>query len=313
MEYNILGETDLRISKLSFGASSLGSVFRPVDEDDAIGAVHTALDLGINFIDVSPYYGNTVAETVLGKALEGIDRDTYILATKVGRYGETVFDFSATRVLDSIRESLHRLKLDHIDLIQCHDIEFGNLTQVVNETIPALNEAKSQGLVRYIGVTGYPLTVFDHVTRYAHVDSILSYCRLTLQDTSLLDIAPTMQSLGVGLINASPLSMGLLTKRGAPSWHPASKAIQAACRKASDYCYLHGTDIAKLALQFSVSHAEVATTLVSTASVDHIRSNVKWSEESLDMDILREVLKLLTDVSGENWPSGLPENSRYIP
>ena len=152
MEYNILGETDLRISKLSFGASSLGSVFRPVDEDDAIGAVHTALDLGINFIDVSPYYGNTVAETVLGKALEGIDRDTYILATKVGRYGETVFDFSATRVLDSIRESLHRLKLDHIDLIQCHDIEFGNLTQVVNETIPALNEAKSQGLVRYLSL-----------------------------------------------------------------------------------------------------------------------------------------------------------------
>ena len=78
---------------------------------------------------------------MLGKALYGIDRDRYILATKVGRYGDAEFDFSAERVVRSVDESLDRLGVDHIDLIQCHDIEFGELDQIVNETVPALRRA----------------------------------------------------------------------------------------------------------------------------------------------------------------------------
>ncbi len=75
MEYRQLGRTGLRVSCLGFGASSLGSVFRTIDESDGIRAVHQALDLGINYIDVAPYYGLTRAETVLGKALRGIATD----------------------------------------------------------------------------------------------------------------------------------------------------------------------------------------------------------------------------------------------
>ena len=100
MEYRQLGNTDMKVSLLSYGASPLGNVFRRVPEAEGIAAVHTALDLGINFIDVSPYYGMTVAETVLGKALKGIPRNSYYLATKVGRYGDNLedFNFSAGRV-----------------------------------------------------------------------------------------------------------------------------------------------------------------------------------------------------------------------
>ena len=124
MEYRTLGKTGLNVSILSFGASSLGSVFRQINEADGIQTVHIALDLGINFIDVSPYYGLTKAETVLGKALKSIPRDRYYLATKVGRYGDAEFDFSAERVTASVDESLARIGVDYIDLIQCHDIEF---------------------------------------------------------------------------------------------------------------------------------------------------------------------------------------------
>jgi L-galactose dehydrogenase len=102
VEYRVLGSTGLRVSALGFGASPLGGgVFGPVDESEAIQSVHAALDVGINIIDVSPFYGYTRAETVLGKALKGIPRDRYYLGTKVGRYGDNEFDFSAERVVRS--------------------------------------------------------------------------------------------------------------------------------------------------------------------------------------------------------------------
>src|SRR5689334_11050355 len=106
MEYRELGKTGLKVSALGFGASSLGGVFRPITETDAIRTVNVALDGGINFIDVAPYYGLTKAETMLGKALRDISRDRYFLSTKVGRYGSEPkdFDFSAARVTRSIDE-----------------------------------------------------------------------------------------------------------------------------------------------------------------------------------------------------------------
>src|SRR6266566_6720220 len=85
-DYKMLGTTGLKVSRLSFGASSLGGIFRPVDEGRAIQAVHAALDCGINYFDVAPAYGGTLAETVLGKALRGISRSRYLLSTKVGKY-----------------------------------------------------------------------------------------------------------------------------------------------------------------------------------------------------------------------------------
>src|SRR4051794_16572295 len=197
MIYRTLGKTGLRVSALSYGASPLGSVFRAIDEAEGIRTVHTALDLGINFIDVSPYYGLTRAETVLGRALARVARDRYFLATKVGRYGENEFDFSAARVTRSVEESLGRLGIDTIDLIQCHDIEFGDLNQVVEETLPALERLREAGKVRFIGITGYPLRIFREVLERRPVDTILSYCRYTLNDRSLEQMLPYLGARGV--------------------------------------------------------------------------------------------------------------------
>src|SRR5438477_9593268 len=116
MQYRELGTTGLKISALSFGASSLGGVFRDIDENDAVRTVQVAVDHGVNLIHVPPYYGATKAETVLGKALKQIARDRYFLATKVGQYGEGDFDFSEPRVTQSVDESLARLNVDYVDL-----------------------------------------------------------------------------------------------------------------------------------------------------------------------------------------------------
>ncbi|HEX8628883.1 MAG TPA: aldo/keto reductase, partial [Catenuloplanes sp.] len=208
MEYRALGATGLSVSVLGYGASPLGGVFAPIDEDEGVQAVRTALDLGVNIIDVSPYYGITRAETVLGRALRGVDRDSYVLATKVGRYGEAEFDFSADRIRRSVDESLTRLGVEHVDLIQCHDIEFGDLDQVVEETIPALLELRAQGKVRFVGVTGYPLSALAAVADRTGLDTVLSYCRYSLLDDALADWLPFFGQRGVAVLNASPLAMG---------------------------------------------------------------------------------------------------------
>jgi L-galactose dehydrogenase len=310
LEYRVLGKTGLKVSALSLGASSFGGgVFRAVEESEAIQTVKTAIDLGINLIDVSPFYGLTRAETVLGKALRGIRRDRYYLATKVGRYGDTEFDFSARRVTASVDESLRRLGVEYVDLIQSHDNEYGDLNQIINETLPALRKLQETGKVRFVGVTGYPLRIFDHILHRAEIDTILSYNHYSLNDTTLFTLLPLLKDRSVGVINASPLSQGLLTNRGTPAWHPAPEDVKKVCAQAATFCRNRNSDIAKLALQFSLKNLEIATTLVGTADPVNLRKNVEWIEEPVDEDLLAVVMQILNPIMNQTWIVGRPENN----
>jgi L-galactose dehydrogenase len=309
MKHNTLGSTGLRVPALSFGASSLGGAFHQVAVSDAIETVHAAIDLGLDYVDVSPYYSGTVAELILGRALRGIRRDRYCLATKVGRYAEGYFDFSAERVTRSVEESLSRLELDYIDLIQCHDIEFGSLDQVVEETIPALRKMKDQGKVRFIGITGLPLRVFEEVLSRTAVDTILSYCHYALNDTALTGLLPFLKQKQVGIINASPLSMALLTNRGAPAWHPAPARVKELCAQAAQHCRRKGEDLSKLALQFCLQNPDIHTTLVGTANPENLRKNVTWAEATIDKELLSEVCEILAPIHNVTWLQGRPENN----
>ena len=311
MKRRPLGRTGLDVSVLGFGASSLGGVFRATDDAESVRAVHTALDLGINFIDVSPYYGATRAESVLGRALRGVARDRYFLATKVGQYGDGEFDFSAARVARSLDESCVRLGVDYIDLLQCHDIEFASMDQIVDETIPALMALKRAGRIGHVGITGLPLRVFPAVldrVPEGQVATVLSFCHYELNDTSLESLLPYLAAKGVGVINAAPTGMGLLTPRGVPAWHPASPALVAAARRAVDYCASVGADIVKLAIQFSLSHPGIATTLVGSADPGNMRRNIGYASEPIDHELLREVLAILHPVHNHNFTRGRPEN-----
>ncbi len=311
MEYRTLGRTGLKVSKLAFGGSSLGSVFRSIAEEDGIRTVHTALDHGINLIDTAPYYGATKAETVLGKALKGVARDRYLLATKVSRFGPNIedFDFSAQRVATSIEESLKRIGVDHIDFIQVHDMEFGDIRQIVKETIPALREAQKSGKVRYVGITCLPVRLYKEVMDQIDVDQIQSYCHYGLNDTALADQLPYLKEKQVGIFNSAPLAMRLLTQEGPPSWHPAPAEVVAKCAEAAAYCSSRGADLAKLALQYSVAHPDIHTTIVGTANPDRILENIRQIEEPLDTELLAKVLEILKPIHNVTWPSGRPENN----
>ena len=307
MEYRKIGRTGMKVSALSFGASSLGSVFRETKESEAVAAVHTAVEGGMNFIDVSPYYGHYKAETVLGKALREIQRDKYYLSTKVGRYGQdgvNTWDYSARRATESVYESMERLGVDHIDLINVHDIEFADLHQVVDETLPALVALREKGVVCHVGITDLQLEnlqwVIDHVAP-GTVESILNFCHFTLNDDKLLDYLDYFEQRGIGVINASPLSMGLLSRRGVPAWHPAPKSLVDACRRAVEYCDAKGYPIEKLAMQYSVSEPRIATTLFSSANSENVAKNIVFVSEQPDWELIGEVKRIIGDQQRVSW------------
>ena len=259
MQYRRIGKTAMEVSALSFGASSLGGVFHSIKEQEAIEAVFMAIDCGMNFIDVSPYYGHYKAETVLGKALKQIPRNKYYLSTKVGRYGKdgvNTWDYSAKRAVESVYESMERLNVEHIDLINVHDIEFANLEQVAKETVPALVELREKGLVSYVGITDLQLENLKWVVENVEegsIDSILNFCHNCLNDDKLTDFLDFFEERGIGVINASPLSMGLLSQRGIPDWHPAPKPLVEACSQAAAFCTEQGYPIEKPTVPPSLS------------------------------------------------------------
>ena len=297
----------MKVSKISFGASSLGAVFHPLKEESGINAVHTALDNGINFIDVSPYYGHLKAETVLGKALKSVDRNLYYLSTKVGRYGKdgkNCWDYSAVKARESVYESMERLNADCIDLINVHDIEFADLEQVCYETLPALVELRNEGIVKHIGITNLNLRhfkyVIDHVPQ-GTVESVLSFCHYTLNDDSLRDYFEFFESHHIGIINASPYSMGLLTEHGAPEWHPAPEALKRVTRKAIDYCKSKGVSIEQLAMSFSTANPRIATTLFSSTNPENVLKSIRYANTPLDMELFSEIQKILEPGFRDTW------------
>jgi len=307
MEYREIGKTGMKVSNLSFGASSLGGVFHSLKEQEGIDAVYAAVENGINFIDVSPYYGHLKAEIVLGKALKGIDRKKYYLSTKVGRYGKdgvNFWDYSAKKATESVYESMERLNVETIDLINVHDIEFADLEMVCKETLPALVDLRNKGIAKHVGITNLTLRhfryVIDHVPA-GTVESILSFCHYTLNDDALSDYFDYFESKKIGVINASPYSMGLLTERGVPDWHPAPEALKRLSRKAVEHCKSKGVPIEQLAVSFSVHNPRIATTLFSTTNPENVLKTIQYANTPLDMELLKEVQKIFEPGFRDTW------------
>lgn len=263
MKYRALGSTGLKLSILGMGGSGFGNVYGNHQEQEALDAVYESIHKGVNYFDTAYWYGQGKSETFLGRALKNVPRDKFYIGTKVGRYerdAANMFDFSADRVIRSAKESLERLQLEYIDILQVHDVEFASSIEIlVNETLPALDELRQSGLCNFVGVTGYSLPCLLDVIRTSKVkiDSVLTYCRLTLNDSTLLSKVKLFQDLGVPIINASPVSMGLLTEGSTQEWHPATSEIKQACQYAVAYCKKQRVDITKLALNYSSNFQEV--------------------------------------------------------
>lgn len=312
MEKRLLGKTGIEVPVLAFGASSLGAEFRPINLEEAFSAVHTAIDLGMNFIDTSPYYGRGMSEVMLGRALKGIDRDKYLLGTKLGRYTDRHFDFSAGRVEESLEISMHRMGTDYLDAVLLHDVEFVKLPQIWEETIPALVKAREEGKVRAIGFSCYPMkcfhTVLDHVED--DIDWVLSYNQFTLQNTAFADeLVPRLKEKNIGAVNAGPFSARLLTNAPLPDWLKEPEEVKAAAREAAKVCDDHGVDIAQLALQFSCSHPDIASTVAGSANPKNVEKWAKWLSEPIDQELLAKVQEIFAPVKNIGHQEGLPENN----
>lgn len=310
MKYNLLGRTGLSVSRLSFGASSLGGVFHEVNESEAIRAVHTALDLGINYFDVAPAYGGTRAETVLGKALKGIPRERYFLSTKVGKYtsasayGEDTFDYSRARIRASLDESARRLGTDYFNLIHLHDFEYQGRQHTewaLTEGVAALVELKREGRIGNVSFGTYPMDLWHRVFNTLPVDAGLVHNHYTLNDTRALELLPVAQRKGIGIINGSPFGSGLLSGREAPAWHPATEEDRRCFREARALCERRGVPLSKLALQFSSQNPDFPTTLFSSSRAESVSRNVQWHEEPFDPDLLFAVRCILAPVMNKQW------------
>jgi L-galactose dehydrogenase len=310
MKYSALGNTGLLVSRLSFGASALGGVFRSVDESTAIKAVHTALDCGINYFDVAQAFGGTVSESVLGKALRGIPRTRYFLSTKVGKYtqpgsyGDDTLDYSRSRIRASLDESAARLGVDYFDLIHIHDIEYQDRKHTewaLTEGYDAVQELKREGRIGGVSFGIYPMDLWVRILSSLQIDAALVHNHYCLNDTQLLRILPLAAKGSVGIINASPFASGLLTDRGAAAWHPASHEDQAIFRAAAEFCSRQGTPIAKLALQFTSQNDDIPTTLFSSADPESVKRNVAWHDQPYDRELVTEVQKILAPVRDKEW------------
>ena len=310
MQTRPLGRTGLDVPILSFGASSLGQEFRQVTVDEALASVRAALDCGMNLVDTSPFYGRGMSEVLLGVALRGVPRDSYLLCTKLGRYDLAHFDFSARRVAESVDVSLHRLGTDHLDIVLCHDVEFVPLVQIVEETLPALRRIQAAGKVRFVGFSGYPQKIFRWICERTDVDCVLSYNQYTLQNTRLADeTIPFLRERGIGVMNAGPFSARLLTDAPLPAWLKEPEPVKAAARRAAELCRSRGSSIAKLALQFSLADDRIATTVAGSANPANVREWAAWAAEPLDTDLVRDVQAIFAPVRNVGHVEGLAENN----
>ena len=305
MEYRTLGKTGLSLSVLGFGAAPLGDEYGTLDPAEGTKAVHAAIDHGINFFDTSPYYGRTLSEARLGEALEG-QRQKIVLCTKCGRYGRESFDFSARRVEASIDESLARLRTDFVDLFIAHDIEFTHREQILNETLPAMRRIQQAGKARFIGVSGFPLEILADVAQRGDVDFVLSYCHYNLMSQDLDHLLkPPATARGIGLINGSPLHMGMLTPAGPPAWHPATNDVKEAAARVVHLCESGGVDVSTLALRFALEYPYSASTLVGISNSAQVERNLQALAFKVDPSLLSEIARIVAPVRDKGWPSGL--------
>ena len=308
MKYRTLGKTRLNVSILGFGASPMGNVFDPVDEQAAIRAVHYALDHGVNLFDVSPFYGSTLAETRLGKALEG-KRDQVVLASKCGRYGLQDFDFSRKKILESIDESLRRLKTDYLDLFQLHDIEFVDKKIILEEAVPAIQEVVLSGKARFWGITGLPVRYLAQMARETNPDTVLSWAHYNLLENEINnELVPLSKALGFGLINAAPLMQRILSDAELPSWHRSPQEVKAVQKPLLELCKSYEVNLSDVALRFALDHPAIASTLVGMCDLEIVKQNIASLELEIPEELMEKVLEITKPVMNRMWFEGNPAN-----
>src|SRR5262245_3887960 len=306
MEHRPLGKTGLSVSILGQGGAAFGQQYGAVTPAEVADCVRAAIDAGVNLFDTAAYYGGGLAEDYLGRALEGGLREKVLICTKACRLDKAVFDFTPEGTRKCFEASLKRLRTDRVDILLAHDIEFADdYEYVFNETYAALRRLKDEGKTRFIGMSCYPLGLLKRAVERCELDVVISYAHCNLFNTRLLtELMPVAEARGVGVLNASPLAMGLLTNQGPQPWFPGQPEIVAACKKVAELCRSRGADISFLGMQFCYSQKRIPCTLTGAARKSELDVNLRAMNEPIDAALLADVMKVLDPVRDWTWASG---------
>jgi L-galactose dehydrogenase len=306
MEYRVLGKTGLNVSVLGQGGAAFGQQYGAVTADEVADCVRAAIDAGINLFDTAAYYGKGVAEDFLGRALQGGLREKVFICTKACRLDKAEFDFTPEGTRRCFEQSLKRLRTDYVDILLAHDIEFAaDYDYVFHETYAVLQQLKKEGKVRFIGMSCYPLGLLKRAIERCDLDAVISYAHCNLFNTRMLtELLPVAEARGTGVMNASPLAMGLLTDQGPQPWFPGQPEVREACARAAELCRTRGADIAFLGMQFAYAQKQVPCTLTGAARKGELDANLRAMTEPIDRDLLADVMKALDPVRDWTWPSG---------
>lgn len=303
-----LGARGPVVSRLGVGASPFGGVFGRADEGAAFGAVQAALEAGVTYFDTAPAYGATRSERVLGRALAGVDRDAFVLSTKVGKAtgedGRDHLAFDERSIRASLDASCERLGVEAIDVVFLHDFDLAGGAHVdaaLDEGLGTLRALQAEGRLRAVGAGIYRMDVWKRVLRDVDLDVALVHNHHTLVDLRAFELLPLAAAKGVGIVNAAPFASGLLAGGEAPAWHPAPAWARRRVARARRLADAAGVPLPRLALSFAASEPRLPVTLAGAADADEVRRNVAWASEAPDLDLVARVQEVLEPLMQRQW------------
>lgn len=292
-----LGRTGIAVSRLGIGG---GSSFVRAGADRG-NVVATAFDAGLRYFDTAPLYGAGASETTYGEALRAHPRDAFAISTKVGREGETSFDYSAAGVTRSIARSCERLKLAAIDIALIHDVDPDmhadfdtRFREAIDETFPALDRLRGQGTLRAIGVGLKDADVALRLLKARPFDCAMLAGAYTLLEHAALDeLLPWCVEHSVSVLLAAPLNTGILATGAVEGaryfYRPAPPHVMARVARIEAVCARHGVPLAAAALQFPLRHPAIASVVVGHERAQEVARNVALMRHPIPADLWAEL------------------------
>lgn len=300
LELRQLGKTHMKVTAVSLGGAGLGGIFGPVGDDEGVAAVEKALELGMNYLDTSPKYGQ--AERRMGLALRGVPRDSYYLSSKVGTHPEKPGDYSAEAARWTVARSLEVLGVDYLDLCHIHEPEPHQLTAALapGGAMEALLELKKEGVIRAIGIGVQDHDLHRQAIESGHLDVAMMVNDYTLLRQNADDIFALAEVHGLGLVNGAALAMGLLSGRdpdtiGTDRWTPPAAEVQAS-KEVHKWCAKQNVPVLALALQFSLQQSNFDCTLIGAANASEVVGCWEALNFEIPEKVWEELPSFLTDI-----------------
>ncbi len=296
LEKRRIGSTDVFVTELGMGGAPLGRV----SPENASESLRESFNQGIRYFDTAPLYGTGTSEKFFGKFLSKLDRQSFVLSTKVGRLikdtGNEVnitFNYKRDEILRSIEESLKRLDMDSIDIALIHDPD-DHYDLALNEAFPTLDKLRSEGVIKAIGAGMNQWEMLADFARNADFDCFLVAGRYTLLDhTALNELMPLCLERGISLILGGPYNSGVLASDlGSDTtyfYDPAPKSIIDRAKKIKEICDIFGVPLKAAAIQFGLLHPSVASTIPGPRNSDEVQDNIEMLNVKIPSELWKEL------------------------